>query len=799
MRTSLVILTMLPVALLLAANSAFAVVNSPLNGGFEDPAPDPPWGPSGGWGIYRTDNGIANWDLNDTIPLQGNPAAPDLYSTQLWRYGGDWSPYVEENGDALLGLFTFHDWAQYGGVQQDLGTMELAGDTYTLGATLYAHQHRDENTVWDLWENSDAATYQLVFYNVDDGVVLESLTDEDVGAPVLGFKGGYLDIGPETVAVSMGYTAQESDVGDTLRLLLLPRDTGVDGFQSHTGIDDVTVLTNVIQPDWLDGLSRGHNILLQRGLQIQALTSPEFDHPTKQFDLDRWEESNFTTAHFWANNYPVDQMSPPPGIPWGLTDYDDVDSVQGDIEPEAYPYASSLVSYQHRDEQNITSSAELAYLKSSMASFHVKRPNVITYTNQYGTQFSYSQLQNYMREVEPDMLCFDTYPFKGNLQGGSPTTFYEHMQKYRQLGLAGNDGTGTQPIPYALYTQTFTYDGVNRHIVSESEIRLNNFAAWAFGFTFVDAFMYDPKQYGSEADYFGPVLFTGGDTNLPTPQFYQVAETNRQSLNLGPALVRLISTDVRVNMGQHWVGDWGEYNNMPNGVANWDSNADPYITSIDATNLGGLNSELDGDVIIGYFKPLDASFTNDGHEDDIYFMIVNGLSDATGSAADCQQRIHVSFDFGTSGIDSLLRLSRETGQIEKVGLIHGGGSLYSLDLYLDGGTGDLFKFNNGGLFVALEFVTIPGDANGDCVVNDADAAILAANWQTLTGATWSMGDFNDDGKVNDADATILATNWRAGVFGTEATVPEPTSLVLLMCLVGLASLARRGHARARNS
>ena len=80
-------------------------------------------------------------------------------------------------------------------------------------------------------------------------------------------------------------------------------------------------------------------------------------------------------------------------------------------------------------------------------------------------------------------------------------------------------------------------------------------------------------------------------------------------------------------------------------------------------------------------------------------MIVNGLSDATGSAADCRQQIHLAFDFGTSGINSLLRLSRDTGQVEEVALVHGSGSQYSLDLNLDGGTGDLFKFNNGGMFV----------------------------------------------------------------------------------------------------
>jgi hypothetical protein len=449
----------------------------------------------------------------------------------------------------------------------------------------------------------------------------------------------------------------------------------------------------------IEGLSRGHNILLQRGLQIQALSFIPTNPPaTGIFNSSTWAQSKFTTVHFWHGTYtstpnvygyPADRMPVAPGPAWGMTDY----GKPGDIDTSADPYASQLVSYQYGDEQDITTTGEVAILQAAMALMHVNHPNVITYTNQWGTQHSSAQIQTYMQQVQPDMLCFDTYPFNGNVAGGSPTQFYADMQKYRVLGLAGNNGTGTKPIPVALYTQTVTYSGVNNHIVSESEIRLNNFSAWAFGYKFVDSFIYEASDVDSGIT---PVLFSGGGTANPTTQFYQVAETNRESLNLGPALVRLMSTDVRMIMGRH---GGGSSNALPSGLSAWDSGAGSYITSISATNLGGKNGGRAGDVIVGYFKPLDGSFTNAGHANDAYFMIVNGLSDATGSAADCRQQIHLTFDFGTSGIDSLLRLSRNTGLVETVALVHGVGSQCSLDLTLDGGTGDLFKFNNGGVFV----------------------------------------------------------------------------------------------------
>ncbi len=71
---------------------------------------------------------------------------------------------------------------------------------------------------------------------------------------------------------------------------------------------------------------------------------------------------------------------------------------------------------------------------------------------------------------------------------------------------------------------------------------------------------------------------------------------------------------------------------------------------------------------------------------------------------------------------------------------------------------------------------IQGDVDGDGQVDDADAMILAANWQTLGSATLQMGDLNRDGNIDDIDATILAANWGVGVV---AAVPEPSTWLLL--------------------
>ena len=84
--------------------------------------------------------------------------------------------------------------------------------------------------------------------------------------------------------------------------------------------------------------------------------------------------------------------------------------------------------------------------------------------------------------------------------------------------------------------------------------------------------------------------------------------------------------------------------------------------------------------------------------------------------------------------------------------------------------------------------SIPGDADIDGDVDADDAAFVAANWQTVGGATWGMGDFNLDGNVNDLDATLMATNWTGPL---AAAVPEPGSLVLLLGISLSFALFRR--------
>ncbi|MEM6332315.1 MAG: dockerin type I domain-containing protein [Planctomycetota bacterium] len=94
---------------------------------------------------------------------------------------------------------------------------------------------------------------------------------------------------------------------------------------------------------------------------------------------------------------------------------------------------------------------------------------------------------------------------------------------------------------------------------------------------------------------------------------------------------------------------------------------------------------------------------------------------------------------------------------------------------------------------------VDGDANYDGVVNTGDLAILAANFGTTGGITWTQGNFNGDGSVNTGDLAILAANFgatepaTAPINAASAAVPEPATAAL--AALGLLALAtRRGRA-----
>ena len=544
-------------------------------------------------------------------------------------------------------------------------------------------------------------------------------------------------------------------------------------------------------PDPNGPLDRGHRILIDQGLQIQAMTYGTAD-PSWWTNGDAggtyWDQSNFTAPSFQSRQ-PVGQNLPA-GESWA--------SWLTDLDPNS-PYRDSLIHWQFHDERDMgDATARAAAAAAWIAVEKVRQPDTILYTNQWGTQISHADMRTYMAEVQPDMVYFDTYPFRDPdfefpwmepAKHGTIWPLYRDMVKYRDLGLGGHDGTGHDPIPYGMYLQTFHMTMLNPpdqwqddwYLPSESESRLNQFAAWTMGFKHVTAFIYDDVWEIQDVRYVDALLFDPPEqsTANPSAMFAPYAELNRQSLNLGPTLVRLLSTDVRIIAGDRWATageDISYYTDIPK----WDANADSYITNIAVNNPGTTIGGQSGDVMIGYFSLLRDTFDGPAFDDETYFMITNGLAEPNVSAVDALQQITIDFDFGASGITALQRLSRDTGQVEVVPLQSLGGSAYRLVLDLEGGTGDLFKFLTGALWV---HGGLPGDVNWDGVVDVADLALVGSQWGS-DGSGHAFGWNADltplgapDGVVDIGDMAVVGSFWSSGGGGGSslsggATVPR---------------------------
>jgi hypothetical protein len=463
-------------------------------------------------------------------------------------------------------------------------------------------------------------------------------------------------------------------------------------------------------------LSKGNQLLIQNGLQIQGMATKD-----DVFHLQTYEDANYTAIN-WLWDLNTSLHGAAPGFPWARWVHD-----QSEMPPRAganeEPYLSKLVALSLGDEKNLNDPAVRDPYINWFNAVKPNYPNTILYANNYGGQVNDAALADFINRAQPDMIAFDTYPWRSNYTtrqpeppaGGSPTSWYSELRRYRIH--SANAG-----IPLATYRQSFhavqDYDQKVYRDPSPSEFRLNTFGALAFNVKFLVDFTYNTGA----SSYFTP---PGGDSN-PTPLYNELKQVNKEARNLGKALVRLKpvsntpidggqpTTDIQIIRGKHSTGPGTSAPNdipigfipdphAPNSYTDWEADRnDPYLRGWVVTNTGTKNDGLAGDVIMSWFKPLDESFDGDAFSNEIYMMVTNGLSDATGAAADAHQQVKLNF-VDTLATQVIQKLNRETGQIDELALPLVSGRR-QLVLELDGGTSDLFKFKTGAPFVGVQAV-----------------------------------------------------------------------------------------------
>lgn len=463
-------------------------------------------------------------------------------------------------------------------------------------------------------------------------------------------------------------------------------------------------------------LSKGNQILIDRGFQVQAAVTT-YD----TFHLSTLSNANYTTALWlWDGQRSFDGLMPllgdAPGYPWGRWV-----SSEADMPPqgEEAPYTNQLVMLQLSDEPNLNDSTVRDRFVNWLNSVRDAWPNTILSIND-GGGISDGNLIDFINRGRPDLITFDVYPWKsiydtnqpdhiGAAIGGPPTTWYSVLRIHRDIAGGFN-------IPYGSYVQTFhsveEYEPFNVYrSPSPSELRLNHFGALAFNAKALIDFHYNNGS--------SPLFTSPGGDSFPTALYYEKADCALRCRNFGKALVRLkpiadgttpcgaLTTSILFIRGRNSIGG---LNAIPlnfcagsggNPTTDWVyQRNDPYLTGWTVANKGTKNNGQPGDVIISWFKPLDESFDGVEHTNEIYMMVVNGLTDTNDTAADCAQEIKLNFTSTLRGVEMLNPL---TGQPEVKELTLLTNNLRQLTLNLNGGDAALFKFSDGAPFIGAPF------------------------------------------------------------------------------------------------
>jgi hypothetical protein len=197
-------------------------------------------------------------------------------------------------------------------------------------------------------------------------------------------------------------------------------------------------------------VSKGHQLLIDRGLQLQGLAQDDC-----LVTLSTYTNANYTSISWLnevgANDLPTHSSRQPwmgdaPGFPWSRWAKAET-QMPPHITPYAgdeAPYISQLIALQMGDEWFINDPTVRDRLVNWFIAVRTNWPNTILYHNNWGSQISDGNLADFYTRAQPDMLCFDTYPWKsvwdgtqpdhiGAPIGGPPTAWYGDLRRYRDV------------------------------------------------------------------------------------------------------------------------------------------------------------------------------------------------------------------------------------------------------------------------------------------------------------------------------------------------------------------------------
>jgi hypothetical protein len=318
------------------------------------------------------------------------------------------------------------------------------------------------------------------------------------------------------------------------------------------------------------------------------------------------------------------------------------------------------IGYQIDDEPK--DMTELRRIEAGVDAVRLADPNALLIVNFLDGQQGLDSMLDYFGDnVDADIISHDSYT--------RSQSAYRGLERFRAAGLRFG-------MPYWRYLRAFEFAGESDW-PSRSDMRWNAFSGLVYGYTGQTWFLYqaNPAQ-GLETAFFET---TGDFRSAKTSRFEHAAQINREMANLGSAVTKLTSTDVRYLSSISRL--------QPQGTREWKPGAgnDPYITRIETD--GSLNLQ---DLLVGFFE--------DDHQE-TYFMLqnVNHSSGEFPSWGQADADVKVVFDFATAtgpafDKNRLQSISPATGLVEELPLKPLHGNQRELKLTLKAGDAVLLKY-----------------------------------------------------------------------------------------------------------
>ncbi len=336
-------------------------------------------------------------------------------------------------------------------------------------------------------------------------------------------------------------------------------------------------------------------------------------------------------------------------------------------------------------------------------------------------------IQAYVNANEGDLVSTGDY----NLD----IAHYTVLQTFRKAGLA-------KGVPYWEYLNA--YIGQETECLpshTRSDLLWQAMAGLAFGYSGHHWFLYQAAAEGHESatNWGGSILNqpTGTWSSTPTSRHQIVSDVNKRLANLGKAVTRLTSTDVRFIKGGHPL--------QPIDVANWSQGAGGFPHLVGVAPASGQQPL---EILLGFF--VDEWGTR-------YLVVQNArhthshrIGDPALPGSSSVGTIQLTFDFAgaSAGLptDHLRVLRSVDGVRDNLPLDDVGGTLRRANIVLEAGDAVMLKYDTGKDFVfgpAREDVGLVDPASG--IWHLRRGGQISSFYYGNPGDTPFMGDWDCDG------------------------------------------------------